>query len=163
MKSTGYSSDKNLILFFVITLLWTWIAGFIPVIFGLTGTTLGTVIFYSGGGAPSIVGVIFVFTTYPKAARREYFSRCLSIKRMGLKWPIWTILYFSVIAVIAVFISVVLLHMQIPKMVWLKMVAAQPYLLPVLLFFSLISGPFNEEFGWRGLFLRQVTRSPWVL
>ena len=46
--------DKSLILFFVITFAWTWGFGFAPVIMGIEGTSLGTFLFYFGGGAPSV-------------------------------------------------------------------------------------------------------------
>ena len=38
----NWMSTKYLVLFFVLTLAWTWICGFIPVLFGFTGTGAGT-------------------------------------------------------------------------------------------------------------------------
>jgi len=156
MKQSGYNSTKYLRLFFIITLLWTWIAGFIPVIFGMTGTTTGTVIFYFGGGAPSVVALFLVFITYPKEARQEYFSRCFSLKRMGVKWTVWTILFFAAVAVTGIFISVFLFVHEMPGMLWLNTAIKQPYIIPVLLLLSIISGPLNEEFGWRGYSLDRL-------
>lgn len=156
MKQSGYNSSKNLLRFFAITLLWTWIVGFIPVLFGITGTTIGIVIFYFGGGAPSVVALFLVFITYPKEARREYFIRCFSLKRMGMKWFVWTILFYAAVAVTGIFISVSLLGYEMPQMLWLRMAVAKPYIIPLLLFFSVISGPLNEEFGWRGYSLDRL-------
>ena len=84
MKKSGefHKSDRNLLLFFVLTLLWTWTCGFIPVIFGFTGTKIGTFLFYFGGGAPSVVALFLVFLTYPKDVRKDYFYRCFSFKYM---------------------------------------------------------------------------------
>lgn len=159
MDAKGYNSNKNLILFFSISLLWTWLAGMLPVFLKLTGTPLGTFIFYSGGGAPSIVAVILVFTTYPKAAKKDYFSRCFSLKKMGLRWALFTIALFATITIIAVTIATTILKMDLPGMDWLHIAINQPYMIPLLLFFSLISGPLNEEFGWRGYSLdRLLTR-----
>ena len=84
-------STKNLVLFFILTLAWTWICGFIPVVLGLTGTGVGTFIFYFGGGAPSVVALFIVFLTYPKNLRKDYFRRCFSLRRAGWKWPLITI------------------------------------------------------------------------
>jgi len=151
-----YNSNKNLLRFFLITLLWTWIAGFIPVILGIADTAIGNVIFYFGGGAPSVVALFLVFKTYQKEARREYFNRCFSLKNAGVKWPIWTILFFSAITVIGIYIGVVLCGYEMPEMQWIRMAIEQPYIIPLLLFFSIISGPLNEEFGWRGYSLDRL-------
>ena len=94
-----HMSDRYLILFFVLTLLWTWICGFIPVIFGFAGTPAGTFLFYFGGGAPSVVALFLVFFTYPKEKIKDYFRRCFSFKYMGWKWPLITICVFSVITI----------------------------------------------------------------
>ena len=99
-KESKKSEDRNLILFFVITLAWTWICGFIPVIFGITGTPIGTFVFCFGGGAPSVVGLFLVFLTYSKDQRKDYFKRCFSLKYMGWKWPLIVFLIFSVISII---------------------------------------------------------------
>ena len=64
-------SAKYLVLFFAVTLAWTWICGFIPVVFGFAGTGAGTFVFYFGGGAPSVTALFLVFLTYPKDKRKE--------------------------------------------------------------------------------------------
>lgn len=156
MKYTGYNSNKFLILFFTATLLWTWIAGFIPVALGLTGTSLGTFIFYFGGGAPSVVALFLVFKTYPKDARSDFFKRCFSLKKMSLKWAALVVSFFVIVSVVGIFISVSILGTEMPEMLWLKIAITQPYMIPLLLFFSLISGPLNEEFGWRGYALDKL-------
>ncbi len=143
-------------MFLAITLLWTWICGFIPVILGLTGTSLGTIIFYAGGGAPSVVALFFVFITYPEQVRKDYFHRCFSFKKMGLKWPLFTVLFFAIITVTGFFISTKIFNLDMPGMDWLKIAVKTPYMIPVLLFFSFISGPLNEEFGWRGYALDKL-------
>lgn len=156
MKRTNYNSDKNLLLFFTITLLWTWICGFIPVVLGITGTSLGTFIFYLGGGAPSVVGVFMVFLTYSKPAIKDYFNRCFSFKRMGLKWSLLTIAFFTIIAATSLWIGTRFFGYEMPSMKFIYIIIKAPYMIFVVLFLSFISGPLNEEFGWRGYALDKL-------
>lgn len=155
-NSRKYMSDKYLLLFFVLTLLWTWICGFTPVIFDFTGTPAGTFLFYFGGGAPSVVALFFVFFTYPKEKIKDYFHRCFSFKYMGWKWPLISICVFSAITVISLFIGVGLLKYDMPTMDFMHAIIDNPLMLLLVLLISLISGPLNEEFGWRGYALDKL-------
>lgn len=155
-NSRKYMSDKYLLLFFVLTLLWTRICGFIPVIFDFTGTPVGTFLFYFGGGAPSVVALFLVFFTYPKEKIKDYFRRCFSFKYMGWKWPLISICVFSAITVISLFIGVGLLKYDMPTMDFMHVIINNPIMLLLVLLISLISGPLNEEFGWRGYALDKL-------
>ncbi len=148
--------SKNLILFFAITLLWTWSIGFIPILFNLTETTLATVCFIAAGPAPSLVGLFLVLKTYDKPAKKDYFMRCFSLKRMGIKWFIFTLTFFSLIALVSLFIGFFILKYEMPEMLWIDISVKQPYMIPILLFLSLNSGPVNEEFGFRGYALDKL-------
>lgn len=148
--------SRHLIEFFLATLLWTWIIGFLPVLFNFTGTTLSSVCFIAAGPAPSLLGLFFVFKTYDKDAKKDYFRRCFSFKRMGIKWFLFTVLFFVVIALVSLFIGVVILKYEMPQMLWINISIKQPYMIPILLFLSLNSGPVNEEFGFRGYALDKL-------
>jgi membrane protease YdiL (CAAX protease family) len=155
-KYKGYNSTKNLIIFFAATLIWTWAAGFIPVFLGITGTPSGTFIFYFGGGAPSVVGLALVFLTYPKEARRDYFARCFSPKRAGATGFIFPVFFFAGIAAVGVLLSVYVFGFEKPGMEWIRAATANPAMIFVMLLLSLVSGPLNEEFGWRGYSLDRL-------
>lgn len=151
-----HESDNYLIIFFGITLLWTWICGFIPVIFGFVGTPAGTFVFYFGGGAPSVVALFLVFFTYPKEKIKDYFHRCFSFKYMGWKWLMITICVFSATTIISLLIGVGLLGYDMPKMDSMRLIIENPLMFLLVLLVSLISGPLNEEFGWRGYALDKL-------
>lgn len=150
------SSDKRLLIFFVLTLLWTWTFGFIPVLFGFTGTPLGTFLFYFGGGAPSVVALFIVFLTYNKEQRRGYFHRCFSFKYMGWKWPLITVAFFTLITFVSLLLGVGVLGYDMPGMDYIHAVAKNPLNIFVILLVTIISGPLNEEFGWRGFALDKL-------
>jgi membrane protease YdiL (CAAX protease family) len=156
IQQQGYNATRNLAVFFIVTLVWTWLTGFIPVWLGITETPLGTFIFYFGGGAPSVVGLFLVFLSYPKQARRDYFVRCFSPKRAGVIGLLFPVLFFTGIAAVSVLFSVYVMGFETPGMEWIHAAAANPAMLPVMLLLSLVSGPLNEEFGWRGYALDRL-------
>lgn len=156
MKTTANNSSKYLLLFFVITFVWTWGFGFAPLALGLVGTPIGTFLFYFGGGAPSVTALFIVFLTYSKEEKRDYFRKCFSFRYMGLKWLVFIIIFFALISLLGLIISTKLLGLEMPGMDFLYAIIRNPvYILPILLI-SLISGPLNEEFGWRGYSLDKL-------
>ena len=149
-------STKYLVVFFALALAWTWICGFIPVRFGFTETGAGTCVCYLGGGAPSVVALFLVFLTYPKDKRKDYFRRCFSFRQAGWKWPLITVAIFTALSVICVAVGVGLLGFEMPTMDYIKAIKANPLNILLIFLISLISGPLNEEFGWRGYALDRL-------
>lgn len=143
-------NNKYFILFFAVTFVWTWGFGFAPIFMDITGTPLGTFLFYFGGGAPSVTALFLVFFTYTKEQRKDYFKRCFSFRYMGIKWVLLTILFFLMITIVALIIGVYLLGYEMPRMDFIHAIIENPRNIFLVLLISLISGPLNEEFGWRG-------------
>lgn len=141
---------RNLTLFFTATFLATWITYF-TIIFNHWDpyTMPGMIFLLIGGSAPSWVGVIMVFITYDKEQRRDYFRRCISFRQVKLLHWAFILLVFPVMYAILIGIDV-LFSGSLPGMVNLKAYLAQPSILPLALFMSFLSGPWSEEFGWRG-------------
>lgn len=151
------SKKTNEVWYFIFfTLLWTWGFGFLPLLLHLTGTGPGTFLFYFGGGAPSVLGLFFVMRTYSKEERKDYFKRCFSLRLMGIRCTLFLICFFSLIALVGVVIGVKVLGAPMPEMAFIKLIQEKPWLLPLIILISIISGPLNEEFGWRGYALDKL-------
>lgn len=143
-----------LLLFFTLTLAWTWVVGIIPLLFGFDGTGVGDILFKAlVGPAPTIFGLIMVFVFYDKKQKINYLKRCFDIRMVGWKTPLLLILLYSAVCGLTVLVSVKLFHGTVPEFGGVKEVIRAPYLIILYLFFALISGPLNEEFGWRGFSL----------
>jgi membrane protease YdiL (CAAX protease family) len=136
--------------------MWTWLCGLLPLFLGIMYTPPGRFIFYFGGGAPTVVGGILVLKTFPRKQKIGFFRSYFDFRGLKLKWFIWVILYFAIIAATGIYISVKIFYQPMPGMNWLKTIIQRPYTLPVFLFLSFISGPLNEEIGWRGYSLDRL-------
>jgi uncharacterized protein len=148
---------KNLILFFVATFLWTW-ACYAPIV--VSGNSPyqmpWMILLILGGAGPSIVGVAMVFLTFDKARQREYWLRCFSLRRIRLRW--WLVIFLVFPAILATGVALdLLLGGSLPGMKQLTDLMASPLMGPLAALTSFISGPWSEEFGWRGYALEPIT------
>ncbi len=142
--------------FFIATFLWTW-ACYLPII--LSGQSPyqmpWTILLILGGAGPSMIGVLVVFLAYDKAERRDFWIRCFSCKRIGLQW--WLIIFLLPPAVIGAAIGVdVAFGGSAPGMDQLKFLLSHPSMWLLTAFISFMSGPWSEEFGWRGVALQPL-------
>lgn len=147
---------RNLVLFFILTFIATYAAYFTIVINGWNPYSMpGMVFLLIGGSAPSWVAVLMVLFTYDKDQRRDYFLRCFSFRQIRL--PYWAFIIFVFPLLFALLIALdVLTSGSLPGMINLKTFISQPWLLPLALFMSFLSGPWSEEFGWRGYSLDRL-------
>ena len=131
--------------------------GFIPFFLGLGETSTGDIIFkLTAGPAPSFVALILVFATYTKEQKQDYFNRIINFKQMGIKMPLLTMLFYAVVCGSTTLISVLFFNGAMPEFGGIRILASQPYMIFLFSFLAIMSGPFNEEFGWRGFALDRL-------
>lgn len=141
-------------LFFILTLSWTWIAGLIPVVLGIAGTTAGNLIFMlTAGPAPSCVGLILVVTTYSRQARSNYFRRFIPTWRGA-----WFVALYAITLLAVSAAAVTIIVGERPDYDTLEAFARNPLSVLSFVFFMYLWGPANEEFGWRGYALDPLLR-----
>lgn len=141
---------RHLIVFFAATFAWTW-ACYTPIaLSGHSPLAMPWLALYIAGGmGPSLVGVVMVLCTYDRAARGDFWRRCFSPRRIGLGWWALIGLLFPVVYGAAIAADVALGGAR-PGLQQLTDLLAQPALWPLAAFLSFMSGPWSEEFGWRG-------------
>lgn len=153
-KQQHKRSADPVFLFFFITLAWTWIIGMIPLWCGIANTSYADILFKAlVGPAPTIVGLIMVFVLYNRKQQIEYLKRCFDIRMIGWKVPLLLILMYASACGISILISTLFFHGSVPQFSGIREIIRAPYMIFLYLFFALISGPLNEEFGWRGFSL----------
>jgi membrane protease YdiL (CAAX protease family) len=108
------------------------------------------------GPVPSFVALILVFATYSKNQKKDYFKRIIDFKQMGIKWPLLVMAFFAIVCGTSIFISVFFFSGEIPEFGGIRTLTRQPYMIFFFLLLAIMSGPFNEEFGWRGFALDRL-------
>jgi membrane protease YdiL (CAAX protease family) len=149
---------RNLILFFLFTFAWTW-AFYAPMAFGGHNPyeMPWLILLILGGMGPSLVGVAMVLLTCNREQRRDYWIRCFSLRRIGIRW--WLIIFLIFPAIYGLSIAIdVAMGGQLPGMEMLRNLIANPLTIPLAAFISFMSGPWSEEFGWRGFALDRIIK-----
>ena len=158
----GITKNKKIVLYLFTTILLTWICQFMPIIIGLDveNTSISSFDYASiflgiGGMMPSLVGVIFVLIFYKKEDIKNFFKRCFIPSK-------------DCLVAILISLGLVCFEVALTQMIskelgadnlgfeGLKMILKNPLYLLYFLFWGIISGPFSEEFGWRGFLMDQL-------
>jgi uncharacterized protein len=149
-------SHKHLLTFLVATFLWTWVC-YAPIAIGHHNPyeMPWTIFLFLGGAGPSLIGVVLVLLTYAKPQRRDFWQRCFSFKRINILGWLMIVLVFPLIVAVSIAIDL-LTGGSMPAMTQLKELIANPLLWPLVAFISFMSGPWSEEFGWRGFALDRL-------
>lgn len=147
---------KNLIIFLTATFVWTW-AWYAPIAAGRhTPYEMPWMIFLIlGGMGPSLVGVLMILLRHTKEERRDYWRRCFSVRRIGGIWWLVIFLIFPVLFGLSIAVDI-LFGGSLPGMDLLRSLIANPLTIPLTAFISFMSGPWSEEFGWRGYALDRM-------
>ncbi|WP_411733786.1 type II CAAX prenyl endopeptidase Rce1 family protein [Paeniglutamicibacter sp.] len=132
--------------------MWTWTAGSAFVLLGVNDTAVGEIIFlFSAGIVPSAVGLIMVFRTYTKDARKDYF------KRFTPTWRgTWFVLVYAVLLLAVATWVLVTFFGENPDFATVKGFVSIPLTILGFIFGLYMWGPVNEEFGWRGYALDKM-------
>ena len=162
-------NKKVIILYIAITMALTWLLQFMPLIIGMDieNTSISSFDFASlffglGGMMPTLIGVIFVLVFYTKDGIKDFLKRCF----VPNKECISAILISLVLICTEVFVTQMisrLLGAENLGFEGIKLIAQNPLYFFYFLFWGIISGPFSEEFGWRGFLTDRLFRKDKVL
>jgi uncharacterized protein len=155
---TMNKETKNLVIFLIATFIWTWVC-YAPIAAGRHSPyEMPWMIFLIlGGMGPSLMGVAMVLLVHDREQRRDYWRRCFSLRRIGMLWWLVILLIFPVIIGLSIAIDVAM-GGSMPGMEMLRNLIANPVTIPLTAFISFMSGPWAEEFGWRGYALDRIIK-----
>lgn len=147
---------KNLLIFLAATFAWTW-AFYAPIAAGGHNPYQmpWTILLILGGMGPSVIGVAMVFLTLEREARRDFWHRSFSFSRIrGLWWAV-IFLVFPLLYGLSILLDIAM-GGSLPEMTQLRALITSPVTIPLAAFISFMSGPWSEEFGWRGFALDRL-------
>jgi membrane protease YdiL (CAAX protease family) len=103
-----------------------------------------------------------VSLTLDKEARRDYWRRSFSFRQISIVWWILILLIFPVIYGLSIWVDIAM-GGSLPGLELLRALLANPITIPLTAFISFMSGPWSEEFGWRGYALDRIIKPMGVL
>ena len=115
-----------------------------------------------GGVIPTLTGIIFVLVFYTKDGIKDFLKRCF----VPNKACIVAILISLGLICAEVFVTQMIsrgLGAEKLGFEGLKLIAQNPLYFFYFLFWGIISGPFSEEFGWRGFLTDRLYRKDKLL
>lgn len=146
---------KNLVLYFIITFIWSYSFWWILAALSAGPFTVDDIIYNIliniGVFGPMIGAFSVTYLREKKEGIIKLWKKFWNID-IKLKWLIITVFLYPLINATAFFCAI-LIDQKIPEIVYL----AQPLIIiPTFLRYFFLGGPFNEEFGWRGYALGRL-------
>jgi len=155
-NTLAHYSIKSAVLFFVITIFFSWLIWLPIIVFDMDTTQespVGLVLFMLGGFGPSIIGLIFL----KKSKAPDLKSRLLSIKKMGLKWFLLSLTIYPLLFGFSLLIHS-LYGGEAPTGELITDMLSNPIVFLISTVVIFLLGPLAEEVGWRGFALDSIQR-----
>ena len=151
--------------FVIAVFAWTWTFWLIAILNGLgTNTPQGMGLALCGLLGPMLGGITFSQLTGDRAARRDYWTRLVDIRRIPVHWYLVILTLTPVLMIVAAGFDLVLGGDMAAYQERAEAFFAEPSMIPMTLLLVLLIGPLPEEFGWHGYLLdRLQTRHGAVL
>jgi len=154
--TTRTLDDRRLWTFFGLTYGLSWLFWVPSALFGRDYTSSAWVIpFLLGGFGPSAAGVIMVYRSRTREARRDFWKRVIDVRRISAGWGLFILLIFPVLFALTFLIDTLFGH-ALPAFETLAEIAAHPLLLVGMAVGGIITGPLSEELGWRAYALDRL-------
>jgi len=148
----GEQRKNHTWLYFILVAIYS-LAFYLPVIL-LRGDTYEfpkIMLLFAGGSAPTVIGMILVFSTYTKEEQKDFWKRVFSFRRLGIIW-FFVIFLANLIPTVVSIIFGAIMKMQDSTFYGVTEFFAN--FLGVFLAISFgVLGVFAEELGWRGFAL----------
>jgi membrane protease YdiL (CAAX protease family) len=159
-ERTNSSKLSNPWVYFAVTFGWTWFFWGLAIVLGLSSETGGGVILQLLGViGPLVTGIAFTYLTRDKKGRRDYWSRIIDPRRIGIGWFLVVILIAPALSLLGALLDILLGGTGATWGEAALQFSSDPLaIIPSVLFASLI--PFIEELGWRGYVLDRM-QSKW--
>ncbi len=108
-----------------------------------------------GGFGPSLAGIILTYREGGVKTRQDFWRRLVDFKRISPGWYFLICLAFPLIFAV-VFSVRSLLGYPLPEFPTLVRIGTNPILLVGMILAGLVTGPLEEELGWRGYVLDRL-------
>jgi len=139
--------------FILATIAFTWTLFSIVIFSGQSNQDFPAMLLYIlGGCAPSLAAIFFVWRTFNKEQRDDFWSRVINPRRIKPVWWVVSLVAIPAVMGLAVWLNARLFNV-LPGMEILNNLKVQPAEIPIFIIMMLIGGPLAEELGWRGLLL----------